>query len=63
MDLELIALDDRDSVARWCRRLGCSEADLIRAVWKVGPRPDDVDRFLGYAAGQGIGPEGGAEED
>ena len=46
MEQEGIALNDREAVARWCRWLGCSEADLIRAVWKVGPRPVDVDRFF-----------------
>jgi hypothetical protein len=50
MESEHIALDDAEAVARWCRWFGCSEADLIRAVWKVGPRAVDVDRFLNDSA-------------
>jgi len=49
MESEAIALDDRDAVERWCRQFGCSEADLIRAVWKVGNRSVDVERFLNDA--------------
>jgi hypothetical protein len=49
MESERIALDDREEVVRWCRWFGCSEVDLIRAVWKVGARAVDVDRFLNAA--------------
>jgi len=43
---ERIVLESEESVDRWCRLLACSEMDLIRAVWTVGPRPADVDRFF-----------------
>jgi hypothetical protein len=46
MDPEQIALDDPAAVAHWCDWFGCSEAELIRAVWHAGPHRDDVDRFL-----------------
>jgi len=49
MESQAISLDDRDAVERWCRQFGCSEADLIRAVWKVGNRAADVERFLNDA--------------
>jgi len=43
---ERIVLESDESVDRWCRLLACSEMDLIRAVWTVGPRAEDVERFF-----------------
>jgi hypothetical protein len=45
----LIELDNVEAVKRWCAAFGCNEADLIHAVYRVGPSVDQVYEYLGRA--------------
>jgi len=44
-DPELISLNDHE-MPGWCEKLGVSQHELQVAVEKVGPRVEDVRRFL-----------------
>jgi hypothetical protein len=44
-DSDLINLND-DAIGDWSKKLGVSEHELQAAVEKVGPRVEDVRRFL-----------------
>ena len=45
LDADLINLND-DQIGAWSEKIGVSEIELQAAVEKVGPRVDDVRRFL-----------------
>jgi hypothetical protein len=44
-DSDLVNLND-DAIGGWSKKLGVSEIALQAAVEKVGPRVEDVRRFL-----------------
>jgi hypothetical protein len=44
-DSDLVNLND-DAIGGWSKKLGVSEIELQAAVEKVGPRVEDVRRFL-----------------
>ncbi|HYC49217.1 MAG TPA: DUF3606 domain-containing protein [Burkholderiales bacterium] len=49
-----IDIDDDASIRRWAKELGVTRVQIIDAVEKVGPRVEDVRRYLDQqiAAGQ-----------
>jgi hypothetical protein len=43
---EVIELNDASAVRRWCSIFGCNEADLMQAVYRVGPLASAVSEHL-----------------
>jgi hypothetical protein len=45
-DRKLIAMTEPYEVRDWCKSLGCTKAELERAVKAVGPSTDKVREYL-----------------
>jgi Protein of unknown function (DUF3606) len=43
---EQIVLSSAQELQRWRAEFGCGEAELLHALWKVGPDAEAVRRFL-----------------
>jgi hypothetical protein len=46
LDRKLIALTEEHEVRDWCRSLGCTEAQLRKAVAAVGNSADKVREYM-----------------
>ncbi len=46
LDRKLIALDEEHEVRSWCQSLGCTEAQLRKAVAAVGNSADRVREYM-----------------
>jgi hypothetical protein len=60
---QVIELENVEAVKRWCAIFGCNEADLIHAVYRVGPSAAEVYDYLGRTTdrARGLGSRGAGE--